>query len=576
MKLSHVRVHNFRSIKDAAFSLYNYSILVGANNVGKTSLLTALRIFYEDSIKFDEKNDFPKFPVDDQESWIEIDYVLTDSEFSTLKDEYRVPGNKLKVRKYFVSTDDERVKAGQSNIFGYEKGVLSSNLFYGARNISQAKLGSVIYVPETAQTDEALKLSGPSPLRDMINFVVKKVVEKSQSFQNLNDAFQKLDERFRGEQSEDGLSLHTLFEEINENLKEWNVKFDFNINPLKPEEVVKNLVSHTLIDEALEKEISIKNTGQGLQRHLIFTLLQLSPDYVENKEYKKREFAPELTLLLFEEPEAFLHPCQQECLNRNLKKIASAETQQVLVSTHSPTFVSKNIEDLPSLIRLKKDSAITSIFQLSEESKRMLLEQNNQLVEFLKSKLNDPSVDGQIKQTIRNTVSQSGDDVKRMEEESIRYVLWLDATRCSAFFSEIVLVCEGSTEKAFMEYLIENKWTDLANRRVCILDALGKYNVHRCMNLFKELGIAHSVLLDNDEDAHIQSFLNEFVQNQRNQLTRGIYFFEKDIETFLGIPLPERRDRKPLNVMWHYLTGKIANQKIEELHDIVRNLLPQS
>jgi hypothetical protein len=96
------------------------------------------------------------------------------------------------------------------------------------------------------------------------------------------------------------------------------------------------------------------------------------------------------------------------------------------------------------------------------------------------------------------------------------------------------------------------------------------------MNLFRELGIAHSVLLDNDENVHIQSILNEFVQNQKNQLTRGIHFFEKDIETFLGIPPPppDRRDRKPLNVLWHYRRGKIANEKMEELHVIVRNLLP--
>jgi len=575
VRLNRVSVHNFRSIKDATFSLCNYSILVGANNAGKTSLLTALRIFYEDGIKFDEKNDFPKFQVDDQESWIEIEYLLADSEFATLKEEYKSLGNKLKVRKYLASLDEDRVKAGQSNIFGYENGVLSKNLFYGARNISQAKLGSVIYIPETAQTDETLKLSGPSPLREMINFVVRKVVEKSESFQNLNDAFQKLDDKFREEQSKEGLSLRSLFEDINKNLEEWKVKFDFTINPLKPEEMVKNLVSHVLIDDALEKEISIKNTGQGLQRQLIFTLLRLSSDYVESKEYKKKEFSPELTLLLFEEPEAFLHPCQQEYLNKDLQKIASEETQQVVASTHSPIFVSRNIEDLTSLIKLKKESVITNTFQVSEETKKTILEQNSRLVEFLRSKLDDPSVGETTKQAIRRKLSQSNDDIKRMEEESIRYVLWLDATRCSAFFADIVLVCEGATEKTFIEYLIQNKWNDLADRRACILDVMGKYNVHRYMNLFKELGIAHSVLLDKDEDAGIQSFVNEFIQSQKNPLTRRIHFFEKDIETFLGIPSPplDRQDRKPLNVMWHYLKGKIPGEKIAELQTIVGNLL---
>ena len=77
MKLNSVNIHNFRSIKDASLNLYDYSLLVGANNAGKTNLLTALRIFYEDDIKFDEKTDFSKFPTDDNESWIDVEFLLT-------------------------------------------------------------------------------------------------------------------------------------------------------------------------------------------------------------------------------------------------------------------------------------------------------------------------------------------------------------------------------------------------------------------------------------------------------------------------------------------------------------------
>ena len=50
--------------------LNDYNVLVGANNSGKSNILTALRIFYEDGIKFNEKTDFPRFQTDDEESWI--------------------------------------------------------------------------------------------------------------------------------------------------------------------------------------------------------------------------------------------------------------------------------------------------------------------------------------------------------------------------------------------------------------------------------------------------------------------------------------------------------------------------
>lgn len=98
------------------------------------------------------------------------------------------------------------------------------------------------------------------------------------------------------------------------------------------------------------------------------------------------------------------------------------------------------------------------------------------------------------------------------------------------------------------------------------------------MNLFKELGIAHSIILDKDENEQIHGFINEFIQNQKNEFTKEIFFFEKDIETSLGISPPpnDRRDKKPLNVMWHYFQGTIEEKRIEELGKIVEKLLPSS
>ena len=539
--------------------------------------MTALRIFYEDDIKFVERNDFPKFPTDDNESWIDLEFLLLNEEFASLKDDYKNPGNILRVRKYLKSDDKDKVKAGQSNIYGYEKGALSENLFYGARNISQAKLGNAIYIPEITQTGETLKLSGPSPLRNMINFVVEKVIVKSGSFQSLSDAFEEFNREFKEEQSKEGFSLDSLIEEINQSLKEWEVKFGININPLKPAQIVRSLVSSHVIDEILNAEVNISNLGQGLQRHIIYTLLRLSSRYVEKKVYKKKEFSPELTLILFEEPEAFLHPSQQESLNRSLHILASEERQQAIISTHSPIFVSRNVEELPSLIRLKRESGLTGIYQLSEENKELIIERNSRLAEFLRSKLDDASVEGEVKRSIRRKLGPVS-DTTRMEEESIRYVLWLDSTRCSAFFADIVLICEGATEKTFIDYLVENEWENLRGSQACVLDAMGKYNIHRYMNLFKELGITHSILLDKDENEQIHAFINTFIESQRNKYTRRIHFFEKDIETFLGVsPPPEdRRDKKPLNVMWHFFQGRIEKERIEKLRSVIEGLLSAS
>jgi len=47
MKISRVRIHNYRSITDADIEAHDYLIVVGANNAGKSNVINALRCFYE-------------------------------------------------------------------------------------------------------------------------------------------------------------------------------------------------------------------------------------------------------------------------------------------------------------------------------------------------------------------------------------------------------------------------------------------------------------------------------------------------------------------------------------------------
>lgn len=573
MKIKSLIVHNFRSIKHTTFDLNDYTCFVGANNSGKTNLMNAIRVFYED-IKFNEITDFPKFNTEDQESWIEIEYQLTDDEFNNLRNEYKNENKTLKVRKYLKSDQKDKVKTNQSNIYAYENGVLSNNLFYGAKNVSEGKLGKLIYIPELATTDDTLKLSGPSPLRDLITFIMNKVVKTSSSFDNLNKAFDNFNKEFQDEASQDGFSLNLLRKDINENLKEWGIEFNLNIKSIKPEDIIKNLVSHSALDKNLDKDIDIKYFGQGLQRHLIYTLLKLSTKYSDKKSYEKKEFAPDFTLILFEEPEAFLHPNQQELLNYSLRILAKEEGQQIILTTHSPIFVSKNIEEITSIVRFKRENATTATYQISNETKDKIIKENNELINHLETKLKDPNTDDSTKMGIRKILGET-DKIKQLEEESIRYLLWLDSERCSAFFADIVLICEGATEKVLIEYLIKNQWNDIREKKLYVLDAMGKFNIHRYMNLFEKLGINHSIIADKDENRNIHYFINDFIEKNKNVFTRKIDFFDKDIETFLGVDPVERKDKKPLNIMWHYFNNKIDNKKLEELRNKIINLVKE-
>lgn len=580
MKIKAITIHNFRSIKDGYFNLEDYSVLIGANNQGKSNILKALRVFYEyNKLKYLRNEDFPKFKTDDKESWIEIEYTLTENEYQNLKNEYRLSGNALKVRKYLQSDNKDRVKSNQSNIFGYTKDGLSNSLFYGARNISNAKLGSIIYIPDVMKTEDAFKLKGPSPFREILTFVVGKVVKKSQAYHNLQGAFKDFNDDFSTESSTDGFSITALEKNINDHLLEWDVKFNVDIDSIDSDTIIKSLVTHSLSDTNLDGQIEIKQFGQGLQRHLIYTLLKVSTEYVDKKESNKKEFDPDFTLILFEEPEAFLHPSQQEVLNNSLNSLAENDSQQILISTHSPTFVSKNIDSIPSLIRIEKSNGVTRIFQITDEKKEEIVRENDELIEFLETKYKSGEISVDDVRALGKLLNED-DKAKRVEQEAIHYLLWLDTERCCSFFANNVLICEGATEKRFLDYMIKNDWQkDFKNKKIYVFECGGKYQIHKFMNLFKYLGINHSVLYDRDisdanDRARGHKYINEFIETSENKYTKKIQYFDANIESFLGVDIDSvHSNNKPLHLMWNFKKGNIAQEKIDELKEKIIELL---
>jgi predicted ATP-dependent endonuclease of OLD family len=189
-------------------------------------------------------------------------------------------------------------------------------------------------------------------------------------------------------------------------------------------------------------------------------------------------------------------------------------------------------------------------------------------------KLKDTSTDEQLKKKIRDKkLANETDDLEiKLKEETFKYFLWIDGERASSFFAKHVLICEGATEKIFLDYLTDTIWTECKGKHIYILDALGKFNIHRYMNLFGFLGIEHSVLMDKDNDTDIHKEINAFIESKKNQYTKQIKCFDEDIEGFLGIDKPSRRDQKPLNIIYKYNQKEIAEDKINALKTLFEDL----
>jgi len=557
MQAEEITIHNFRSIADATIRVSDYGLLIGPNNAGKSNIVDALRIFYEKE-RYDKNRDFPRFTTSDKESWIDVEFVLNEEEYGNLKDEYRRPGNTVKVRKYLQTDEKGEDGKPKQGIYGYIQDTISNTHFYGANNVQQGKVGDIIYIPAVSTLEEQTKFSGPGPLRDLLTDIFKKLGTSSKTFAQLKNAFDEFSRNVKTDETDDGKSLSKLEEDLNADLSAWDASIRFDVNPIEEAQIIKNLISFTITENQLDCDLPAAQTGDGFQRNLIYSVIRITARYkTPVKKSKKKEFSPDLVMLLFEEPESFLHPPQQRLLWRSLKDIASNEGRQVIATSHSPYFVSLNADDLPSLGRVYREAGKTLIGQIGHDTLNTIWEDNQKINEILEG---------------TNEAAEPLD--WRSDMEAVKYFLWLDPDRCGMFFSEHVLLVEGCTEKVVLDYLVNKGEIDTPQGGVFVLDCLGKYNVHRFMNILGHFQILHSVLIDLDEGKEIHEKILGLIEGSSNKFTVKIDSFPEDIESFLGVDKPKRSHRKPQHLMLKIIDGTVARSKIGDLKKKTEALFP--
>jgi len=559
MKLRELRVHNFRCLHDATIGVSDYGLLIGANNAGKSSVIDAIRVVYED-LKFEAARDTPKKYANpqDTDTWVELEFELTPAEAASIKNEYLMKANRFRVRRNLHRPDKKLL-----HLYAYETGNLSQNQFYGDDNVGRGKLGSVIHIPAVSKVEDVAKFSGASPLRDLINSIFKKLLKTSPAFTDLQKALGAFGTAVAVEKTVDGHSLTGVEAAINDGLQSWNAKFKFRTNPLSETEVVKSLFDFSIVDGATGHEQPASSFGHGLQRHLIFTLLMVAASFnAVGKTGDKKEFSPDLTLLLFEEPEAFLHPQQQAALDAGLRSLGKQVDFQVIVSTHSAYFVSRNAADLTALCRLQKPDHSAQVGQISAADLDALVFSNQQIHAI----------------AAKYPKYKPGPEELNADMECVKYFMWLNAERTGLFFARRVLIVEGPTEIAAVNYLAQAGMLKAPPDHY-VLDAMGKFNINRFMNLLELLKIEHSILHDDDtkskagDDLAFHQEVNALIAGSKNSYTRAIHVFPEDIEQFLGFPKVDKGHRKPTRLLLALQQGKVDPKLLNDFALLVDHLL---
>jgi len=171
----------------------------------------------------------------------------------------------------------------------------------------------------------------------------KTSAESSNLFENLSNLFSSLGVTFTlNEQDKVKETVNSLFSKLNLTLESFSfgqkylVTNQFN-ESLKPGTILKALISKIETSEGDEKR-KLEDLGQGTQRLIILSILKAYVDILLEKGVK----SDHLTLILFEEPEVYLHPRLKKTLNNILKTIADTDNNQIIITTHDPYFAFSN------------------------------------------------------------------------------------------------------------------------------------------------------------------------------------------------------------------------------------------
>jgi AAA15 family ATPase/GTPase len=152
----------------------------------------------------------------------------------------------------------------------------------------------------------------------------------------------KLDKKNRAEIEE---MIENIENKTNQNLQNFAGcgahKVDMNTtgDELDSKLIIQALIDNIVVDENGEKR-KLDNLGQGIQRLIVASALKAYLDIL----VEKGNCVEKQTLIIFEEPEIYLHPELKRTLNSTLEDIAEKENHQIIITTHDSYFAFKNFE----------------------------------------------------------------------------------------------------------------------------------------------------------------------------------------------------------------------------------------
>ncbi|MEX0944137.1 MAG: AAA family ATPase [Balneolaceae bacterium] len=329
MYISHIEIYNFRALQKVTIPLNQFSVLLGENDVGKTSFLYALDAFFQGK-KIDDQDNFFK-----KDTTKDISITLT---FSNPPDQAELNDIKRDNGTIVITKDFSFGKAPVIKLIlddGSKKDVPKSilNEWFSS--------DSFHFIPVRRDLSVQFSMNKSALLGKTLRAKMKSAIQSGEATESLH----QIQETLKGSLSEPQSFLQGY---LQEQLHNKDIELNFEEIEVDPVEGVS--FSIRLSDDRVEN-ILIENRGAGTQNNLIIALFRLIADMNVGEYF----------IFAMEEPENSLHPKAQRQLLAVLQDIS--QKSQVIVTTHSPVFLERSkFENNIILTRTIKGNTIAKTF----------------------------------------------------------------------------------------------------------------------------------------------------------------------------------------------------------------------
>jgi predicted ATP-dependent endonuclease of OLD family len=401
MRITHLKIQNYKGLRNIAIPMSQFACLIGENNSGKSSILQALSLFFSGSSLstshyFDESKEirieltFSDVSSDDLSKLVEehrtrIAQIVENGTLSLVRSYGADCRSTLKYRcmmpmeDRFKSESIDTLVKGKKAIKSFadlvvavfpelrDKVTSSSNqgdvrdlinelakslpavqkewvdmiLPTGIDKSISAMLPEPIYIPAVKDLTDDIKAKEGSPFSKILGILLK-AIEPSLAAEK--ELFAKLESKLNRITLADGTLQDNRLPEVKviEKIVEKYVQETFSnvsINIRIPPPELKTVLSSAQIFANDGVEGLIEHKGDGLRRATVFAILRSYVDLKKKESLtsEQMQIDKDQYLLLFEEPELYLHPKGQQILFDALKVFS--EHNSVVVTTHSPSFL---------------------------------------------------------------------------------------------------------------------------------------------------------------------------------------------------------------------------------------------